>query len=182
MPGTKDKQYQRQYELFADWLLMSRRTREINGLPKSQAEFARRHGMTARTLSRWKDEDEFQQLLKFKERQQELEGGAERSLSDAKKTGPRRPASEDIDPALLSSSDETDLGLIKKRIVKDAADGSKEALTLWMKYWGGPLVEAERTETDRLTTLSDFDLAVETVRLLGPEMVAEALAELSSRR
>lgn len=173
---------------FLEWSLLDRRTREINGLPKSQAEFAKWKGITPRTVSRWKNDPEF--AARMEQRQLEeaqrltpnatvssrFSGGKARRHDGAAGT-PRVP--ETVEPEVAPEGvqpDEWDYQRIKATIARRAIEeNNRDAQDLWMKHWGKTFVEAEAAEDESLSGLSDDELVEQIIGLVGVETVSRVL-------
>lgn len=150
---------------FASWLLMSRRERELGGLPPSQAKWAEARGVTDRTLRRWKNDAQFQRYLA------ELRGDPVEDLPE-----PAPKAAGGFTDEL--SPDEQQYESVKSEIARQAKGGDAKALELYLKYWGQEHLRRERAENELLAGMSDGELVREVVGLLGVELVAATLADL----
>lgn len=181
---------------YANFLLTTRRDRELHGLPQSDQEYAVLKGMTDRTLRRWRNEDEeFQAFVDELRERLNTEGEPEgwvplnelkvaevpsdpRTLPRAEQrvTVPPPEADPEFDDRL--SKDEQQYAKVKAEIARQAAGGDARALELYLKYWGQDHLERERQQQELLQGMSDERLVREVVELLGVELVASALADL----
>ena len=177
---------------YAEWLLMDNRARLVHGLPKTDAEFAKLKGTTARTLRRWrKDDPAFAELVE--QRRLEVAGeldpdsavAAAYPVRDAraKRRYERRgPAGPGDDPAALSGAApgtaEYEYHEIRTALAAKARDGDVQAGQAWMKLFGEPYIEAERADlASQFAELDDDRLVDETLTLIGAERVAGWLAD-----
>lgn len=125
----------------------------------SEAEWARTHNMTDRTLRRWKDNPAFQA------RREEL----------ANVTRVTRVA-DVVDGAEIVSADEGDYQVVKATLLEGAKTGNPKFLELYFRTYGKPFVEQEAAA--RSATYAGEDLSVltaETLVVLGEDLVAQAL-------
>jgi hypothetical protein len=114
---------------FMHWLRLPEAQR---GDIRSIAEWGRRHGVTDRTLRRWKNDPE---LL---ERAQ-------------------RPAAPATSPSPEpTSGDEADYQVVKAALVEGAKGGNPKYLEMYLRTYGKPFIEEE--VASRATDLSGMDL------------------------
>ena len=176
---------------YAEWLLTTKRDRELHGLPTSDQAFADLKGVTARTLRRWRSLDEFNEYLDG------LRAEAGRAPSpaalkqrrkprDVRRLEPAEPPSEPLipdpseDPEFddMLSPDEQQYAIVKAEIARQAAGGDAKAVDIYLKHWGEEHLRRERQENERLAGMSDVQLVREVVQLLGTETVASVLLDL----
>ena len=183
-------------EEFISWLLLSKRDRQIHGLPLLQKDWAEWKGLTDRTLRRWKQDETFQQV--YEQRRMALAreitpnstvtaeqvGGARphkdaRSRRRFEKPKPAGPEDDPAnDPAL--SPGERDYMRARRALLELAENGEKGALELYYKYYGHEFVKAEQEADEKIVDLDDDTLVDEVVSMLGTNVVAESLARLTS--
>ena len=171
----------REREEFMHWLLTSKRTRRVEGLPSSQKEYAEWKGRAAKTLTRWKQDPEFQAALVAEEtaRARESLGGAVSSTrrvdgrvggvegpKDARLAGRKAyvplDGSEPAGPVDLVETHARVLELLAAEV----EEGNVRAAELWFKTLGKPFVDAEQAGAGPLDGLSDVELAEVTTDLL----------------
>lgn len=180
---------------YANFLLTTRRDRELHGLPTSDAAFAKLKGVSDRSLRRWRNSDEFMLFVDDLRDRLNAEGEPEGTVpledlkapeepSDVRKLPPAeqrvRVPPEDADPEFddRMSKDEQQYAKVKAEIARQAAGGDARALELYLKYWGSEHVRREQQQVEMLQGMSDEQLVREVVDLLGVELVAAALADL----
>lgn len=117
---------------FIEWLRLPPQSR---GDIASEAEWGRRHGVTDRTLRRWKT------LPWFVER---LEAPPDAAPTVTVQT---------VEPA---TADEADYRVVKGALVEGAKSGNPKYLDLYFRTYGKPFVEEE--VASRATDLSGMDL------------------------
>jgi hypothetical protein len=178
-------------EEFLNWLLLDKRMKIAHRLPMTEADFAELKGTTTRTLRRWKAEPEFQTLLE--QRKVAAAGkmlpnsavavGGGRAVRDARAKGkvspprPADPARDDPWDDPSAPAPEREYLKIKGVLASMASQGDRQALDLWMKYWGKEFVAAEQGRESILAAMSDDELLAEACVLLGERRVAGWLAE-----
>jgi hypothetical protein len=139
---------------FIDWL---RTPPAGRGDIASEAEWGRRHGVTDRTLRRWKSAPGFEERLN--------------STPDPEPT-------EDVPPA----GDQADYQVVKTALVDGAKAGNPKYLELYFRTYGKPFVEEE--VASRSTDLSGIDideLVARTVAALDPNALAKHLQSIGWR-
>lgn len=181
-------------EEYAHWMTLSKRQRRAHGLPETQSQFAERKGISARALRRWQVDSDFKERVSqlWQLEAQQAPGHAvsakSRPQSDPRvkaRLAPPKPATDADDPAILEAQaagvtdpDEQNYHVVKASIRDKAADGDREALALYMKFWGHEYAEAERARRDSsLSDLSDVELVDETLDMIGPSLVRSWLAK-----
>lgn len=179
---------------YVHWLALDKATKVGLGLPTEHKGFAQDKGVSPRTLRRWRDDDEFQQLVE--QRKVELAKAGPNSTVSAEQVGPPRPHKDsrsagrrqpprpataadhpDYDPDL--PPDELHYLKVKRTLTKMAAEGNQGAMDLYFKHWGRTFIEAEQADGDLFSDMSDEDLLAEIVRLAGEDRVAHVLADLA---
>jgi hypothetical protein len=147
-------------EMFIQWLLLPEvRRGDIN----SEAEWARRHGVSDRTLRRWKTTPKFVE-----------------AMADAQAAPPA--TSSAAPPAEPTSLDEADYRVVKTALVEGAKSGNPKYLDLYFKTYGKPFVEEE--VASRATDLAGMDmedLVARALATLNPEPMISALRALGWR-
>lgn len=174
---------------YLEWLLLDQRTRLVHSLPRTDAEFASLKGTTTRTLRRWKSEEDFQELLEQRRHARASELDPESSVAAAypqtdaraKRRYERRgPASAKDDPARQHAepgTPEYEYHEIRTALAARARDGDTQAAQVWMKTFGEPFIEAERSEASSIfADMDDDELVDEALDMIGAERVAEWLA------
>ena len=167
---------------FAYWYALPKRMRTSLGLPATEKDFAEYKGVAARTLRRWKTEDDFQKIVE--QHKHDLTGGVKNSAVAAI----QRPTREvpTLEPAKLSddpvydamlSPDEQKYLQVKDTLIQMAMDGNQGAMDLYLKHYGKSFVEAERQEFSDYSDLSDDQLVRELCELAGVERISAWLAE-----
>lgn len=149
------------YRAFAEWWAMPAGQRAALDLPETQKGWAAERQVTPKTLRRWRERDDFEELV----------AKAEERF--------RRPSPDVPDEVLAElSEDERQYLEIKKSLVKDAKDGDRSAREQYFKTYGKAFVEAELAARDSSWADLSFDeLVEETLSLLGPETVSAWLQE-----
>jgi hypothetical protein len=154
---------------FLEWMLLDRVQRGANNLPKSEAEWARRNGLTARTLHGWKNRPDF--IERLEKRRGEA---AQRILTpEGSALGARVFAVHD-------NSDESDYAQIKSRLIAMAASGDKTAIDTYFKTYGKSFVEEETAA--RKSDFRDLDTDELINRALSLIEDERLIFEVESRR
>lgn len=142
---------------FIVWSLKSPSER---GAVDTETAWAEKHGITTRTLRRWKTLPEFQARLA--------------ELSEARSV---TSVTEQV-----ASADEGDYQIVKAALVEGAKQGNPKYLELYFKTYGKPFVEEEAaSRSSDLTGLDLEDLVSRALVAVGPELVAGQLRELGWR-
>lgn len=194
IPGVRDVGLFRE---FARWDATPKYLRQTLNLPKSVAEFAEFKGVGERTVRRWRQMEQFKELVEYEKARIARESTSNSSVS-AGVGLPRAPKDPRIvgrttvkadpvdwndDPAVagadLSALSEGELQYrqVRERLVQMAMDGSTQAADLFMKHWGKSFVEAEQRDVG-FDALSDEQLLEEIVRMMGAERFAGMLARV----
>lgn len=185
--------YRKIKEEYIEWCALDQRTRERNGLPTSQKQFADWKGISAVTLTRWNKEEEVQRLVA--QRREQIAQGVrqiaavpaappEDRAGDGRAFrhdggGDLRDESDQVRPAGMTEQEWQYLQ-VKRKVLDRALDGNKDAQDLWLKHWGKPFIDAEQSDDESLSGMGDEELARQTVELLGVELVSRVLAEVAS--
>lgn len=136
-------------ELWEDFIVFLETPAHLRGTTRSEAEWARKHDMSPRTLRRWKENEEFKKLQeKYRLRIQ---------LRQPDPT-PAEPVGED---------DQASYQIVKAKLIEGAASGNPKYLDLYFKTYGKPYVEEE-------TAARTSDLAGQEL----DQLVAHALTQL----
>lgn len=149
---------------FVEWLRLSPGQR---GEVTSEAEWARRHGVTDRTLRRWKASPGFEERL-----------GAAAPAPPVTRAAPAVEVEEGEVPA----GDEADYRVVKTALVEGAKAGNPKYLELYFRTYGKPFVEEE--VASRATDLAGVDmdeLVARTLAAVAPEAIARHLESLGWR-
>ena len=147
-------------EKFIEWLLLPDSRR---GEVQSEAEWARRMGVTDRTLRRWKSLDTFNAMLE-----------RARAGLPVEKPQPATEAPVDIPEGV--TGDEADYRVVKAALVEGAKGGNPKYLDLYFKTYGKPFVEEE--VASRATDLAGMDLDDLVVRALSAVSTDAIVAHL----
>lgn len=167
---------------FAYWMALPKRMRISLGLPLNEQDFAEYKGVAARTLRRWKTEEDFKLLLE--KHKHDLAGGLKNSAVSAV----QRPRAEipELKPATLVddpvhdpllSPDEQKYLQVKDTLIQMAMDGNQGAMDLYLKHYGKTFVEAERQDFADYSAVSDEQLVRELCQWAGVERISAWLAE-----
>jgi hypothetical protein len=144
-------------DLMNAFLVWSLKTPSERGVISTETAWAEKHGVSTRTLRRWKSLPEFQARL------QDLEDG--KSVTSV--------------TAEVGTGDEGDYQVVKAALVEGAKQGNPKYLELYFKTYGKPFVEEEAaSRTADLANLDLEDLVVKAVVAIGPDMVADYLRSL----
>lgn len=183
------------FQEFARWDATPKYLRQTLGLPKSVAEFAEFKGVGERTVRRWRQMEQFKELVEYEKARIARESTSNSAV--AARVGPPRapkdpriiarttekvdPVGWQDDPALDGEEQLSDGELqyrqVRERLVQLAMDGSTQAADLFMKHWGKSFVEAEQREGG-FEGMSDVELIEEVVRTVGSERFSELLMTL----
>jgi len=195
IPGVRDVGL---FQEFARWEATPKYLRVTLSLPKSVAEFAEFKGVGERTVRRWRQMDQFKELVEYEKARMVRENTSNSAVS-ARVGLPRAPKDPRIvartatkldpagwadDPALIDGEELSEAELqyrqVRERLVHMAMEGSTQAADLFMKHWGKAFVEAEQREGG-FESLSDQELIEEAVRLVGSERFADLMVTLVVR-
>jgi len=167
---------------FAYWYALPKRMRTSLGLPTTEKDFAEYKGVAARTLRRWKSEEDFQKIVE--QHKHDLTGGVKNSAVAAIQRPTRdvpelAPAKMSDDPVFdpILSPDEQKYLQVKDTLIQMAMDGNQGAMDLYLKHYGKSFVEAERQEFADYSAMSDEELVYELCQLAGVERISMWLAE-----
>jgi hypothetical protein len=177
-------------EEYLNWLLLDKRMKIAHRLPITEADFAELKGTTTRTLRRWKGDPDFQARLE--QRRVSAAGkmlpnvavsaAGGKAVRDARAKGKVSPpppldnVADDPWDDPTATGPEREYLKIKGVLAAMAGQGDRQALDLWMKYWGKEFVAAEQGRESLLAGMSDEALVDEVCRLLGAQAVAAWLA------
>lgn len=179
---------------YAAWLCLDKRTKIALSLPLTDADFAEDKGIAARTLRRWKEDPEFQELVEQKKVQLAKETlpnaavsavGPPRPATDARskaRLAPPRPATAADDPLNDPDlpADERAFLQMKDTLAEMARGGNHQAIDLWMKHFGKGFIEAEKQQDSEFAAMDDIQLAYAVMELVGPEALAAFFADQAS--
>lgn len=153
-----------QREEYLEWLLMDDRTRLDKGLPKTKTGYANLVDCSPRTLRRIENDPDFAAIREKREERIRRADPYE-TLEDAEELG-------------IDDPEEVEYLQLKRRIHADALKGDDKARSLWMKHWGKEWVEEEAAQRRAgFADLTDDDLMVRTLELIGRDRVARWLAD-----
>ena len=144
------------WEEFAVWLETPPNRR---GPVTSEAKWGEKHGVASRTLRRWKQDPEFDQVRR----------------------AVRVDAEPDGVPTVVDSegmSDESSYLLVKSKLIEGAASGNPKYMDLYFKTYGKPFVEEEAAA--RSADLASFEfegLVLDALDTLGREAVVAGLSK-----
>lgn len=144
---------------FIEWLLLPEFQR---GDIESEAEWGRRHGVSVRTVRRWKSSERAVERL-----------SAPREGLSGVQVHPE-PVS-DVDGGYVGG-DESDYRIVKSALISGAKSGNPKYLDLYFKTYGKPFVEEEVAA--RSTDLAGLDMDVlvsQTLAVLSIEAVVSFL-------
>lgn len=143
-------------DLMTAFIVWSLKSPTERGAINTETAWAEKHGVSTRTLRRWKTTPEFQ------------ERAAE--LGEAKAAGGSTVTAE------TGTADEGDYQVVKAALVEGAKSGNPKYLELYFKTYGKPFVEEEAaSRTSDLTGMDLEDLVSRALVAVGPELVAERL-------
>lgn len=138
------------------FLVWSLKTPSERGAIDTETAWAEKHGVTTRTLRRWKSLPEFQEQV-----------------------GEIKEARNVTAVTEASSPDEGDYQVVKAALVQGAKEGNPKYLELYFKTYGKPFVEEEAASRSAdLSNLDLEDLISRAVVAVGPGLVAGHLREL----
>lgn len=138
------------------FLVWSLKTPSERGVLDTETAWAEKHGVSTRTLRRWKSLPEFQEQL-----------------------GEIKEARNVTTVTEASSPDEGDYQVVKAALVQGAKEGNPKYLELYFKTYGKPFVEEEAaSRTADLANLDLEDLISKALVAIGPGLVAGQLREL----
>ena len=166
---------------FAYWYALPKRMRTSLGLPATEKDFAEYKGVAARTLRRWKTEEDFEKLVA--QHKHDLTKGVKNSAIAAvqrpREVEELRPATLADDPVHdpMLSPDEQKYLQVKDTLIQMAMDGNQGAMDLYLKHYGKTFVEAERQEFADYSGFSDDQLVRELCEWAGVERISAWLAE-----
>lgn len=144
-------------DLMGAFLVWSLKTPSERGAINTETAWAEKHGVSTRTLRRWKT------LPEFQERLAELSEGKSATASTAGS----------------GTGDEGDYQVVKAALVQGAKEGNPKYLELYFKTYGKPFVEEEAaSRTADLANLDLEDLVGKALVAVGPNMVADQLRAL----
>jgi hypothetical protein len=149
-------------EKFIEWLLLPESRR---GSVSTEAEWARRMGVSDRTVRRWKTTPKFVEML----------DAARAAAPEVNETAPTPTAD-------AATGDEADYRVVKSALVEGAKQGNPKYLDLYFRTYGKPFVEEE--VASRATDLSGMDLddlVAKTLVVLGQEAMAQCLRDAGWR-
>lgn len=190
MPNIAKHDVKREY---ASWVATPSRLKISLKLPSTKTDFADMKGVSVRTLNRWEQLKDFQELVH--QRRMELANATPNSTVSA--VGPPRPAkhgnatkkyeaprpaeiSDDpaYDPSL--SPDEQKYQQVKDTLVEMAMSGNQGAVDLYMKHYGKPFIESEQKFGKMFPSMSDEELEDEIVRIIGTEKISKVLTRMAA--
>jgi len=166
---------------FAYWLALPKRMRLSLALPATEKDFAEYKSVSARTLRRWKGEEDFQRMVD--KHKHDLSGGVKNSAVSAIHRPAKDP--ETLAPVTMSddpvhdpllSADEQKYLQVKDTLIQMAMDGNQGAMDLYLKHYGKSFVEAERQEFADYSHYDDDRLVDELCELAGVERISAWLA------
>lgn len=163
---------------YASWVAMPKKTKISLNMPTTKSDFASMKGVSRRTLNRWEEEAEFQEIVK--QRRAEFIAAPVEDMNEAV-GGPRAPVHgnvKQIEPEL--TGDEAKYAHVKDTLVRMAMDGNQQAIDMYMKHYGKPFIEAEQRSTKMFPNMSDEQLTAEIIKILGSENIAKVLAHNSA--
>jgi len=175
---------------YASWVATPKRLKVSLGLPQTKQSFADMKGVSVRTLTRWENLSDFQELVK--QRQLELSNSTPNSTVRA--VGPPRPAQHgnalkkfhveppanmQDDPVFDErlSPDEVSYRQVKDTLLRLASDGNQGAIDLYMKHYGKPFIDAEQKAGTMFPNMTNELLESEILSLIGDERISSYLAE-----
>lgn len=176
---------------YAYWLATPRRLRISLNLPSTEAEFAEMKGVNVRTMRRWRENQDFLNLVE--QRKMEVANSAPNSAiasvgppraavdpRTVKRLSPPEPAVLADDPAYDPgvSVDEQKYLQVKDTLVQMAMDGNQGAIDLYLKHYGKPFVEAEQNKLDDYAKMSDEDIIADFCRYAGVDAISAWLANM----
>lgn len=181
---------------YAHWMATPQRLKVSLRLPQNHSAFAEFKGVDRKTLLRWRNDPEFQELVAQKKLlvQGQINGasvsaqgvGMSRPIKDPRPLR-RMEAEANVarvtvadDPATVGAGSLSDEELaymrVKDTLVHMAEDGEKGAIDLYLKHYGQVFIDAEADELEDFAGLSDDDLVNELLTFVGVESVSSWLA------
>jgi hypothetical protein len=174
---------------YASWAATPKRLKVSLGLPQTKQAFAEMKGVSVRTLTRWESVEGFRELVN--QRQIELTNSGPNSTVRA--VGPNRPAKHgnalkkfEVEPAATLeddtvynknlSPDEVSYFQVKDTLLRLASDGNQGAIDLYMKHYGKPFIDAEQKAGTLFPNMTNQQLELEILSLIGDEKISEHLA------
>jgi hypothetical protein len=146
------------WDEFIVWSLVPSSARN----PRTQEEWAAEHGVTDRTVRRWKTSPA------FVARQHELSSKLGEASSKQSAVAP-----------FVDGADEDEYRLVKSRLLEGAKSGNQKSMELYFRTYGKPFVEEEVAA--RSTDFADADLPVliaEAAAAVAADCLADALRDL----
>ncbi len=187
MGATPNEKVMQEY---AWWVATPKRLRTSLSLPKSKKAFAEFKGISERSLYRWEKDEKFQRLIE--QRKVQLAGNAPNAAVSAAVGGPQpytdaratrtreggTPVTEADDPVhrVTDDPDEAQYLKVKSTLAGMAADGNQGAMDLFLKHYGKPYIEAERSDLSPFADLDDGALLDRVLSLIGAEFLADWLS------
>jgi hypothetical protein len=172
------------------WCSTPRRLKVQLGLPNTKRDFADLKGVSERTLQRWDNLPDHDELV---DQHKKRFAGNLDNAAISKKIGQPRPESHgnalkkyEDEPMVQASDDPVwnpNIGAdeqrylqVKDTLVRMAQDGHQAAIDLYLKHWGKPFIEAEQSTSGMFPNLSEKELRERICKLLGKEVLSEFLA------
>jgi len=140
---------------FAVWLETPEGRR---GSVNTESAWAEKHGTTPRTLRRWKQDPEFEQVRQA--------------------VAVKMSAEPTVEPDIEMASDESSYLMVKSKLIEGAAGGNPKYMDLYFKTYGKPFVEEEAAA--RSADLASFEfegLVLDALDTLGREAVVAGLSK-----
>lgn len=160
---------------------MSAAERREAGLPTQEA-FAAKHGITERTVIRWKKEDPITRAaFEAAERRRAGEEGPVLTRRYTRRAEePETPeAPDEVEEALPDDPGLAEFELIRRDLAKKALKHGGQDLATYMKYFGAQILEQEKAqENSSFAELSDDELVDAVLTLVGRPAVEAWLARL----
>lgn len=182
---------------YAHWMATPQRLKVSLKLPENHTAFAEFKGVNRRTLSRWREDPDFLELVEQKKMlvRAQLDGasvsaqgvGMSRPIKDPRPLKRLQEQAGSFDRVTLAddpitvgagslSDEELAYMRVKDTLVHMAEDGEKGAIDLYLKHYGQVFIDAEANELEDFTGLSDEDLVNELLLFVGVERVSGWLA------
>jgi hypothetical protein len=144
-------------DLMTAFIVWSLKSPTERGAINTETAWAEKHGVSTRTLRRWKTLPEFQDRLA--------------ELGEAKGAAPVT--------AEAGTADEGDYQIVKAALVEGAKSGNPKYLDLYFKTYGKPFVEEEAaSRSSDLTGMDLEDLVGRALVAIGADLVADRLRAL----
>ena len=160
------------WEEFANWLVLEKDTRERLNLPKSISEYSIAHKINDRTLRRWKTDPVFIALVEKKQEQANRKRGITAISVDG------TPAELEVEP----ETPEDEYQVIKSTLVKGAMSGDAKYLDLYFKTYGKEFVAEEAAaRTSDLASLDITELVLQAAMALDDKAIIDYLESLGYR-